>query len=56
MQWDDRGGQGLRQRQQAVRQRDQRPVTAVQEGGDDLREYYTGLTAIPIRPYVLTTA
>ena len=39
MQWDDRGGPGLRQRQQAVRQRDQGPVAAVQEGGDDLGEF-----------------
>lgn len=38
MQRDDRGREGLRQRQQALRQRHPGPVAAVQEGPDDLGE------------------
>ena len=39
LQWHDRGGQGLRQRQQTLRQWHQGPGDAVQEGGDDFCEY-----------------
>lgn len=39
VQWDDRGRQGLRQRQQALREWHQGPVPAVQEGGDDISEW-----------------
>ena len=38
MQRDDRSGEGVRQRQQALRQRHPGSVSAVQEGRDDLGE------------------
>lgn len=48
MQRDDRGRPGLRQRQQALRQRHQGPVPAMQERGDDIgeQEFETVLRAV----------
>lgn len=42
----DRGRPGLRQRQQAVRQWHQGPVTAVQEGGDDIGKWEESLKTL----------
>lgn len=48
MQWDDRGRPGLRQRQQALCQRHQGPIPAMQERGDDIGEqkFETNLRAV----------
>lgn len=53
MQRDDRSGEGVRQRQQALRQRHPGSVSAVQEGRDDLGEVLMRKTRPLFQPFIV---